>query len=265
MSILLDFAKRQQSAMVIASKISFPNSVQLLASLRDGLMAESDHLCFDYFSMYRTCYNLLPKLRDCAQSEFAAVSAESLGDALSNNLATLQKIIPTLLGATFGDYRVALGQLVMKVSGRRLLLKVGIAVQQTVETDGEKEVTNIARFKKGLGALVFPTSQILDLTTIDRALAAAIPTVEPPVGKAFSSKTRSVLNEVAALLNNVKQLKGEAAMRAAKISGSDEVMSSEAISHKKRNNANKNKNRKMKKKVEDKCEQEPASTAEEGL
>ena len=58
MTILVVFAQKPTTAPVRAQELRFSTSVQLIASLRHGLNVETEHTLFDYFSMYRRCFNL---------------------------------------------------------------------------------------------------------------------------------------------------------------------------------------------------------------
>lgn len=51
-TILITFARKPITVLVLAQELRFPTSVQLLASLKYGINAETEHLLFDYFSIH---------------------------------------------------------------------------------------------------------------------------------------------------------------------------------------------------------------------
>jgi hypothetical protein len=58
MIILMGFPRKPTIALVRAQELIFPTLVQLLASLKDGINVETEHILFEYFSMYRRSSSL---------------------------------------------------------------------------------------------------------------------------------------------------------------------------------------------------------------
>ncbi|KAH8704325.1 hypothetical protein GQ44DRAFT_732531 [Phaeosphaeriaceae sp. PMI808] len=94
MAILMGFARKPTTALVRAKELEFPTSVQLLASLRDGLDIETEHILFDYFSFHRRCFNLCYDLQSALHENLSFASEILPGDYNSEELV---RQVPALI------------------------------------------------------------------------------------------------------------------------------------------------------------------------
>lgn len=146
MAVLLEFAKKTRDAVAISTDQKYPNSVQLLASLRAGVTIEDEHLQFDYFSLHQTCINFLPSLREGLRPELRDLNRFTEDDILSDaSLDTLPLMI-----LQYEEINAKANKSNIKM----LLQKASRPLQVMINEHGSKELDRMATLQSDLQKLV---------------------------------------------------------------------------------------------------------------
>lgn len=142
MAVLLEFAKKTRDAVAISTDQKYPNSVQLLASLRAGVTIEDEHLQFDYFSLHQTCIEFLPSLRQGLWSELRDLNRYTEDDMLSD--ASLDTLPLIILQYEEINAKGSRG------NNKMLLQKASRPLQVMIDKHGSKELDRVAAFQSTL-------------------------------------------------------------------------------------------------------------------